>query len=364
MIRSSALLALLLVAPLHAAAAQTSVPPTFEVFADDFEGGSLENWYLTQGSALSLVPNVGPSGSTVLDVALSDSESHVTRGNRRDVARAPEAYLSFWFDPTHAVFNDPGSGWIPSRSIQIGAIRGPSQKPLVAVRVRKVAGGYEGFLEWRDETDTEQYDFSSGSFPIAAGWQRITIGFRVDDWIACWIDGALQRNVTSGIAHLEPYASIIEIGKTNLANGISPSGSLRFDDALFHLPRISDLWVDATGGNDAANGLTPGTALATISRASDLAGAGTVVHIMPGVYRESIVPAQGGLSGEPATYIAADGPGTAVVRGSEPSASLSWTQLQSNTIGLPASVPPSKVWWTDLSSWNLQALLGFVALLT
>lgn len=364
MYRALACLLLWLLVPLQPIAGQTSIPSTSEVFADDFERGTLEDWSLTLESALSLVGSVGPSGSTALEVTLSESESHLTRGIRRDVARAPEAYLSFWFDPDGAVLNDPGSGFIPNRAVQIGAIRGPGRGNMVAIRVREVAGGFEGFLEWRNETDTEQYDFADGSFPIASGWQRITIGFRVDGWVACWIDGSLERSVSSGVAHLEPYASIIEVGKTNPAVGISPSGFLRFDEALFHIPRFSDLWVDGSSGSDSADGLTPGTALATISRASDLAAADTVVHVLPGIYRESIVPAQGGLVGQPVIYKAENGPGTVTVRGSEASSALTWTRLQANTIGLPPSVPPSKIWWTDLSSWSLDAPPVFVARLS
>lgn len=361
MSRALAFLLIWFLVPLQPLAGQSSIPSIYEVFGDDFDGGTLEDWFITQEGALTLVGGVGPSGSAALEVALSQSESHLARGVRRNVARAPEGYLSFWFNPNGAVLNDPGSGFIPSRAIQIGVIRGPGRGTMVAIRMREVAGGFEGFLEWRDETDTQQYDFSLGSFPISNGWQRITIGFRVDDWVACWIDGSLERSVSSGITHLEPYGSIIEVGKTNLAMGITPSGFFRFDEAFFHIPRISDLWVDGSMGSDSANGLTPGTALATISRASDLAGAGTVVHILPGIYRESIVPAQGGLVAEPVVYKAEEGPGTVTVRGSEASSALTWARLQENTIGLPPSVAPSKIWWTDLSSWNLDAPPVFVA---
>lgn len=344
------------VAPL---AAQTVIPPTYPVHEDDFEGGSLENWVEAPGSVLGLVAGAGISGSTGLEVTLSVGESHLVRGSRGELARADEAYLTFRFDPNSVNLNDPGSGQVPGRSIEIAAIQGPGRDILVALRMRDVGGSFEAFLGWRDGNDVLQWDFSGGSFALVDGWQEITIGFRTDDWVAAWVDAGNVRSV-SGVDHLEPYGAVVEIGKTNTAASLNPVGELRFDEVSVELPRINDLWVDQASGDDAYDGLTPGTAFATISRASDLAGAGTVVHIQPGVYRETLLPAQGGLPGEPAQYKAEAGPGTAVIRGAGSGADLAWQQLASNTIGLPATVDPAAIWWADLSSWALTEPPHFV----
>ena len=71
-------------------------------------------------------------------------------------------------------------------------------------------------------------------------------------------------------------------------------------------------------------------------------------------------PARSGSDGEPIVYVAENGPGTAIIRGSEPASSLSWTQLTTNTIGLPAGVDPTNIYYADLSAWALAGPPRFV----
>ncbi len=344
-------LALLLLWPCTGLA-QTTVPAVFSVLADEFDG-SLENWTIASGSTVATVAAAARSGAKGLQVTIDSGESHLVVGGSRPVARAEEGYLTFWFDPNSVALNDPGSGFVGDRSVQIAAIKGPNFKNLVAIRFYQTGGQYLGWIEWRDGADSAQWDLGT-TFVLPDRWQEITIGFREDSWVAAWVDGVNVRSITAGVTHFEDCASVLEIGKTLNSTLIEPTGTLRFDEVRFEMPRIGDLWVDASSGSDANDGLTPGTAFATIGRASDFAGAGTTVHIEPGVYRETVVPGQGGAEGEPAVYKAEDGTGTVIVRGSVPSADLNWTRLSSNTIGLPAGVDPMDVWWTDLSSWQLD----------
>ncbi len=122
----------------------------------------------------------------------------------------------------------------------------------------------------------------------------------------------------------------------------------------------ADLWVDATAGSDSNDGLSPGTALRTIQEAASRAGPGTTVRIMPGVYRESVFPAADGTLESKIAYVAAEGPGTVVVRGSEPSSSLVWHQLSHDPIGLPADVDPTNIYYADLGGWDLADSPRFV----
>jgi hypothetical protein len=122
----------------------------------------------------------------------------------------------------------------------------------------------------------------------------------------------------------------------------------------------SDLWVDAAQGDDGNRGTTPSTAFRTIQKAANEAGPGTIVHILPGVYRESVRPAIDGLTGAPIVYLAEEGPGTVVIRGSEPSSSLQWVSLSGDPIGLPDGVDPSNVYYADLSAWDLGEAPRFV----
>ncbi len=123
---------------------------------------------------------------------------------------------------------------------------------------------------------------------------------------------------------------------------------------------MSDLWVDGVSGNDANDGLTPGTAFRSIQKAADVASAGTIVHILPGIYRESVRPAQSGAVSNPIIYKAESGRGTVSIRGSTASSSLTWTQMTENTIGLPAGVILDQMYYADLSSWGLEAAPRFL----
>ncbi len=131
-----------------------------------------------------------------------------------------------------------------------------------------------------------------------------------------------------------------------------------------HINRIAaqgtHLWVNAVSGNDANNGLSAGTAFRTIQKAASVATAGTIIHILPGVYRESIRPSAGGSNTASIRYMAENGPGTVIVRGSESTSALTWVQLTANTIGLPAGVNPTNIYYADLSAWGLSAPPRFV----
>ncbi len=121
-----------------------------------------------------------------------------------------------------------------------------------------------------------------------------------------------------------------------------------------------EYYVDANNGNDANSGLSPSKAFKTIQKAANVVSSGALVHILPGVYRESIRPSSSGTSNAPITYRAENGPDTVIIRGSTSSSSLIWTQLTENTIGLPPSVDPHNVYYADITSWNIGSTPRFV----
>lgn len=126
------------------------------------------------------------------------------------------------------------------------------------------------------------------------------------------------------------------------------------DPVAYQATLANNLWVDAVNGNDNNSGLTANTALKTIQAAASRADPNTIVHILPGVYRETVWPAKDGAVNQPIVFRAENGRGTVFIRGSQPSASLTWTQLGSNTIGLPSSVNPGNIYYADLSAWGLS----------
>jgi len=337
------------------------IPPTWDIIADDFESGGLDTWQTVAPGSLSLTPGGGRGGSTGLSVAVSPDEAYIYQSR---VAYAVEGYLTFWFHPNGVALPEPSPNyWPPGSSLRVARIRSSNSDwwpPLVEFCVRQPGGeGYQGYLAW-PTTEGYFYDYEDGPFDLADGWQKITLGYRIDSWVAVWIDDVLVRQVTTDVVHDDPSGDVIELGKVSANSSTTPSGSIRLDDVAFQVPRIDDLWVDADNGDDDNDGLTLGTAFRTIQRAADLAGPGTTVHILPGVYRETIHPALNGSAAEQVLYRAENGPGTAVIRGSEPSTDLDWTQLTANTISLPPGVDPTSIYYADLSSWELDGPPRFV----
>ena len=93
-------------------------------------------------------------------------------------------------------------------------------------------------------------------------------------------------------------------------------------------------------GGDGASDRNPGTAsqpFATIQKAAGVAAAGDVVNIRPGIYRETIVPANSGAPGQPVTF-QPEGDAAVTVSGAD-LADGGWTvyrsQIYQKAIALP-----------------------------
>jgi hypothetical protein len=341
----------------HAIAA-AAPPSTWDILADNFESGALGAWQTSSPAEPQLSPGHGRGGSTGLAVALTSGSSYIYQ---TDLAKAEEAYLSFWFNPNYASIPDIGSYWIPGESISVAEVVNSDDwwPPLVALYVRHPAGqSYQAYLAWSvDGSDQRYFDYEN-AFALSGGWQQITIGYRIDEWVAAWLNGELVRYATN-VEHGDPYGDIAFFGNIRDPDN-NPSGTILLDEVAFQVPRLAELWVDAANGDDHNSGTSAGAALRSIQRAADLAGPGTAVHILPGVYRETVKPALNGSASEPVRYMAEAGAGTAILRGSEHGASLTWTALAANTIGLPPGVNPQNIYAADLSAWNLDHAPRFV----
>lgn len=334
-----------------------ALPSRWDVVTDNFESGSIAKWDKISPNELSLVLGGGHNGSTGLSVAGSKGESFI---RQTPAAQFKEGYLSFWFNPNGVSIPDAGASLPPGKSIRIADVKGSKQwHALVGLRLRKVDGqGYKAYLEWQ-AVDGTRFDNESGEFDLINDWQKITLGYRVNDWVAVWLNDIQVRQI-KGISHDEDFGDIIEIGETTDDAKTAFIGTLRYDDVDYQIPRVSDLWVDAVNGNDSYDGLSSGTAFRTVQRAANQAGSGTRVHILPGIYREAVSPILSGSAAAPVVYTAEAGRGTAIIRGSVSSKDLAWAQLTANTIGLPPGVDPRNIYYTDLSAWKLNDLPRFL----
>eukprot|EP00727_Mastigamoeba_balamuthi_P014506 m51a1_g9680 hypothetical protein (786) ;mRNA; r:1293568-1296515 len=112
----------------------------------------------------------------------------------------------------------------------------------------------------------------------------------------------------------------------------------------------ADLYVSAGSGDDSNDGRSAATAFRTIAKASEVATAGTTVHVADGLYRESVVPLSSGRAGAEVVY-RADG-GRAYLLGSLPGSSLRWS----------LSPGTADVWQADVTGVDgLQSTPRFVA---
>lgn len=338
-------------ASLSVGASASSIPPSWDIVTEDFEIGNLDAWTITSAIDINLDPGAGLDGSTALSVSVSQHSSYL---RQNPVHNSEEGYLNFLFNPNGLSIPDDNYSWIPGKSVRIAGVRGSDGwEDLVSLYIHNPDGqGYKAYLKWR-APGGNIFDTGEGEFGLSDSWQKITIGFRMDEWVAVWVDDDLVRQI-SGVSHEQTKADIIDIGKINSNPYITPSGSLLIDDVVYQVPRIDELWVDAANGDDSNDGLTPSAALRTIQKSADLAGPGTTVRILPGVYRETVRPDLSGSLDEPVHYFAENGPGTAILRGSQPASSLTWIPLTSNTIGMPPGVDPTKIYVADLSTWELD----------
>jgi hypothetical protein len=334
-------------------------PPVWNYFSDDFEGKETPGFEMIHPEGITRLEGNGVNNSTGLSIEVQKTETYVYINN---LIPSTEGYVTFWFNPNDVVIPDQPGQPVPAKSLRIADVKGTTNYSVIAAlrlwQPQNELNGYKAFLEWQT-SDGMQFNLDSGQFDLRNGWQKITLGFHINEWVKVWVDDVLSSQVT-GITHLETAGNIFEVGKANDDNEVTPSGTLIFDDISYQLPQITDLWVDALHGNDGNTGLTRDSAFKTIQKATTLAGPGSKVHILPGIYRESIWPVYDGEPSAPVTYVAEEGLGSVEIRGSESSKTLVWEQLKTNAIGLPGGVDPAGIYSTDLSSWNLTSAPRFV----
>ncbi len=335
-------------------------PDRISVFEEAFDSGHLHLWSVEGEANVQLEDAGGPDGSGGLRVSLTDSPSYIRNA---DSARLEHAFFSFWFHPNSAALYDASITWLPGQSVEIVRFQGVDPwNSLAALYVRQTdTGAYRGYVQWHSP-EGSQYDFESGEFDLDNDWQEITLGFKLNSWIAVDVNGVEVRRV-SEVDHAHTASHNLFVGQINVGAEAHPSGSFLFDAVRVQVPFRKDVWVDGTLGDDAHSGLSADEPVRTIQRGLNVASPGSTVHIQPGVYRETLRPATSGQLDYPVVIQAEEGPDTVVIRGSRASSDFVWTPLQDNTIGLPAHVDPSQIYVTDATTLGITQSPRFVVAL-
>ncbi|MEZ5672006.1 MAG: right-handed parallel beta-helix repeat-containing protein [Thiotrichaceae bacterium] len=108
-----------------------------------------------------------------------------------------------------------------------------------------------------------------------------------------------------------------------------------------------EIWVDVNHGDDTADG-TVATPLRTLQHAANLATAGSIVHIQPGIYRETLKPLHSGTAENPIIYQAVQS-NTVTISGAEQV--TTWQPLTENRLGFPET-KLKQIIWADLPNSN------------
>jgi len=127
--------------------------------------------------------------------------------------------------------------------------------------------------------------------------------------------------------------------------GVSGSASrtvrIRTRDERLADPGLRTLYV-SPGGNDSGSG-TVGSPFRTVQRAADLAQAGDLILVRPGVYRESVTMARSGTASQPIVF-RGDGPGVVLDGADEAiAAGVAWTASGSGVYSRVTGFPTDHV---------------------
>jgi Right handed beta helix region len=143
---------------------------------------------------------------------------------------------------------------------------------------------------------------ANGNATAALEWRRAGVGSFQAAHPLSRIDGTHFVGSLFGLAPGTAYEARITLADPNGVVG-APSAVAVFGTRVDSLaqPTLRTLYVSPSG-NDGNPGTSPGAPLLTIQRAANLAQAGDLVLIAPGVYRESVSVARSGTAGQPIVF--------------------------------------------------------------
>jgi hypothetical protein len=222
------------------AQATAALPATSVILADDFEGSSLAAWGKNVESNVRLTPGGGRNRSTGLSVTVSADSAFIYQAGS---VRGQEGYLTFWFDPNQVKLPSPCTFAPPANALRIASVASRVDgdwSPVISLYMHNPGErGYKGFLNWGKATTEDPHNSQTdqvGQFDLENGWQKITLGYRIDAWVAVWVNDKLVRHSTE-VKNAAPYATAIMLGQTASISDFAPSGTILFDDVTFQVPR-------------------------------------------------------------------------------------------------------------------------------
>lgn len=142
------------------------------------------------------------------------------------------------------------------------------------------------------------------------------------------------------------------------AGGANTSSLFHLDNVAIHEgflehARVSLTYYIDDGGEDARSSeeaQSPATPWRTVQRAASVAQSGDTIAVMPGIYRETVVPVYSGSSGRPIIYRAADSSDRPVMDGSDFVGADGWEQVTlTNHLGTAVALYRHSLGWSPPS---------------
>ncbi|CAM4207694.1 LamG-like jellyroll fold domain-containing protein [Pseudoalteromonas byunsanensis] len=249
---------------------------------------------------------------------------------------------------------NPNNSDIPS-AISIATLKGANEYNLWSLRLSGDSqGGFKLQLTWQSNV-TGSCDTAYGSFVDIANtsWSDIAISYKANDYVELNVNGNSYRS--NNVTHCEQYGDRVYVGQlSDKYNTPAPSGNLLIDDVKFQVASVTDLWVNNKTYSKrcvSGSGLSENSPFCTIQEAANRAGPGTTVHILPGIYRETITPSLSGTATKPVLYKAEYGPNTVSLLGSE--VIKNWQPVTDRETLKRFPNAPS-LYYADISSYKLS----------
>jgi hypothetical protein len=170
---------------------------------------------------------------------------------------------------------------------------------------------------------------ANGNATAALEW-RATGGTLLPAQPLVRIDTTRFAGSLFGLAPGTSYEARVTLADPDGVTGSPVSAAFATRADTLAEPTLQTLYV-SPGGDDGNPGTSPGAPLRTIQRAADLAQAGDLVLIQPGVYRESVSVARSGTAAQPIVFRGSAG--GAILDGADAAiaAGVAWTPAAGGT---------------------------------
>ncbi len=252
----------------------------FEDFEKDFSAGEIDryDWRTEGGNRLDIVQDdratrLGADNASLLAVSAIGGDVSMLKMSDIAGGRLPKVTLCFHLNVTTLFAGE-------DEEFSVAAFRDGEGEAIGLVRILRVdSSEFDLAIRRNGETSPKVIRLSMTE------WYKVTFSYDANAASSLTLEVTDSAFVPVGSVSTDAATSSVETVQLGKVDYAAMGGDLLMDDVSIWVPKVSDLWV-STDGDDDASGFSTDTSLKTIQRAADKAGPGTVIHVLPGTYRE------------------------------------------------------------------------------